>query len=133
MRKNFLLTLLGMGMFFGINAYSQNSLDSIPDAVKKQAVKYLKYVSYCDTVPQLEIVGLKFEDRTGENKEKDGIKDKITLYHIKNECDWINVPNYIIYTQIGLGNGKFSETGKFDYIISKDKESWKPIPLKEEW
>lgn len=135
MRKITLLTLLGMSILFGINTYSQSSRDLIPDVVKEKAAEYLKRAgTNCPGEPIVEKIGEKLEDRAVEDKYvKDGIKDKIILYHIKNKCDWINVPNYIRYTLKGLGNGKFVEIGYLDYIISKDKETWEEIPLKEKW
>ena len=140
MRKIVLFAFLGMSLFFGANAYSQSSRDSIPNLVQEKAAYYLTWAGInCPKEPIIEKVGEKLEDRTSETNTKgeigikDGIKDKITLYHIKNDCPWINVPNYIIYTQIGLRNGKFLEKGIISYIISKDNETWEPIPLKEEW
>jgi hypothetical protein len=133
MRKtlNFLLSL-GLGLALGANAYSQSSQEKIPEIIKNKAAEYLKRVAYCPGDPIIEKIGEKFEDRTGPLGEKDGIKDKITLYAIKNNCPWINVPNYIIYTQIGLKKDVLSERFVIDEIISKDKDG-KPVPLKEEW
>ncbi|MCK5624361.1 hypothetical protein KAI04_00795 [Candidatus Pacearchaeota archaeon] len=138
MRKISLL-LFGFSMLLGVNAYSQSSKEKIPELVQEKAAEYLKWVNYCPGEPIIEKAGEKLEDRTSEQgmkiKEeiKDGIKDKITLYHIKNDCPWINVPNYIVYTQIGLGNGTFLEKGSIEYIISRDDKTWESIPLKEEW
>jgi hypothetical protein len=127
-----LLTMLGLSLVlsgFGIKSYSQSS-GEIPAIVRKQAVKYLQYVNYCDTVPKLEKVGEKFEDRTGPMEVKDGIKDKITLYKMNNDCDWSNVPNYLTLTQAGIKKDGFS-SGTVEGIISRD-EKGKPVPL-EDW
>jgi len=103
---------LGLGLSLGINAYSQSpqgtqssQSEIIPELVKTQAAGYLKRVPYCLGVPIIKKVGEKIEDRTGLQNVKDGIIDKITLYKIENDCFWINVPNYIVYTQIGLKGG----------------------------
>jgi hypothetical protein len=130
-----LLTLLGIGLGLSleINAYSQSSKESVPDTIVMQAAKYLIRVNYCPGAPIIEKIGEKFEDRIGPMGVKDGIKDKITLYNLKNDCPWINVPNYIIFTQRGLDNGKFEEKGIIEDITSRDNESWKAIPLAEEW
>jgi hypothetical protein len=129
MRKTLLILLLELGL--GMNAFSQSSKEEIPEIVKNKATEYLKRISYCPGDPIIEKMGEKFEDRTGLLGEKDGIKDKITLYAIKNDCPF-NVPNYIIYTQIGLKQGGFAERVVIDEIISKGKDG-KPVPLKEEW
>lgn len=128
MRKT-LLTLLFFGL--GINAFSQSSKEEIPELVKNKAAEYLKRVSYCPGEPIIEKMGEKFADRAGPLGEKDGVEDKITLYGIKNDCPF-GVPNYIIYTQIGLKTGGFAERVVVDEIISRD-EKGKPVPLKEEW
>jgi len=131
MRKT-LLGLLFLGFIgWGANAYSQSSEKEIPELVKSKATEYLKRVSYCPGDPIIEKIGEKFEDRTGPLGEKDGIKDRITLYGIKNDCPF-NVPNYIIYTQIGLKTGGYAERAVVDEIISKDGHG-KSSPLKEEW
>jgi hypothetical protein len=131
MRKT-LLILLSAGLLgLGTNAFSQSSKEEIPEIVKNKATEYLKRISYCPGDPIIEKMGEKFEDRTGPLGEKDGIKDKITLYWIKNDC-FYTVPNYIIYTQIGLKQGGFAEKVVVDEVISKD-EHGKPVPLKEEW
>ena len=135
MKKVTLLAFLGISFLFGVNAYAQTPQDSIPKVIKEKAAEYLTRAgTNCPGEPIIEKVGEKLEDRAVEDKYvKDGIKDKVILYYIKNECDWINVPNYIRYTLKGLRNGKFVEVGYIDYIISKDKDTWKEIPLKEEW
>lgn len=139
MRKVALIALLGFSTLFGINTYSQSSKEEIPEPVKEKAAEYLKRVQWCPGKPIIEKIGEKLEDRTSQINTKDeigikdGIKDKITLYHLMNNCEFMNVPNYIIYTQIGLENGKFLEKGIISYIISKDKETGEPIPLNEEW
>ena len=131
MRKT-LLILLSAGLLgLGTNAFSQSSKEEIPELVKNKAAEYLKRVSYCPGDPIIEKIGEKFEDRTGPLGEKDGIPDKIILYAIKNNCLYW-VPNYMIYTQIGLKQGGFAERTVIDEIISKDKDG-KPVPLKEEW
>jgi len=139
MKKTLLALLgLGLGLSLGINAYSQSSQtqspqSEVPDTIKKVTAEYLKRSSHCPGEPIIKRVGEKIEDRTGLQGVKDGILDKITLYEIKNECNWINVPNYVVHTQMGLKEGGFAKKGVIDEITSKDKESWKPIPLKEEW
>jgi len=133
MRKMLLSFGLALSFgLFGVNAYSQVTQDSIPKQVEKKAIEYLKYVPYCDTIPKLEIIAEKFEDRTGPRRIEDGIKDRIRLYKINNKCEWTNVYNYIIFIQRGLGDGKFAERGIFEGIISKDKDG-KPIPLERDW
>jgi len=137
--KKTLLILLGLGLdlSLGINAYSQSSQsqssqNEIPELVKTQATEYLKRVAYCPGDPIIKKMGEKIEDRTGPQNVKDGIPDKMALYEIKNECNWINVPNYIVHTQIGLKDGGYAEKGVAEEIISRDKDG-KPVPLKEEW
>jgi hypothetical protein len=134
MRKTLLTFLgIGLGIILSENAYSQSSNESVPDTIVKQASGYLKRVNYCPGEPILEKVGEKFEDRIGPMGVKDAVKDKITLYNLKNDCPWMNVPNYIVFTQAGLGGGKFSEKGTIESITSRDNDSWKAIPLEEEW
>lgn len=128
-------TLLSLAFLlgFGLNTsfYLQSSQDEIPEAVKKIAAEYLKRVPYCPGDPIIKKVGEKLEDRTGPQDVKDGIIDKTTLYEIKNDCYWMNVPTHVPYTQIGLKEGGFAEKGiVIDEIISRD-EKGKPIPLKE--
>lgn len=129
MKKTLLVLLLGCGL--GLNAFSQSFKEEIPELVKNKAAEYLKRVSYCPGEPIIENLGQKIADRTGLLGEKDGTKDKITLYGIENDCPFI-IPNYIIYTQVGLKSGGYAEKGVVDEIISKD-EHGKPVPLKEEW
>jgi len=137
--KKTLLALLGLGLSLslGINAYSQSSQgaqssqEEIPEAVKKQAIEYLKRVAYCPGDPIIKKVGEKIEDRTGPQNVKDGIPDKMTLYEIKNECNWINVPNFVLYAQIGLKDGGYAEKGVAEEITSRDNNTGKPIPLKD--
>jgi hypothetical protein len=129
MRKTLWVLLFGLGL--GMNAFSQSSKEEIPELVKNKAAEYLKRVSYCPGAPIIEKIGEKFADRTGPLDEKDGIKDKIILYGIKNDCPF-GIPNYIIYTQIGLKTGGYAEKAVVDEVISKD-EHGKPVPLKEEW
>jgi hypothetical protein len=124
-----LLFLAGLGL--GINASSQ-SPEEIPQLVKNKASEYLKRVSYCPGEPIIEKIGEKLADRTGPLGEKDGIKDKITLYAIKNDCPFF-VPNYMIYTQVGLKTGGFADKVVIDEIISKDASGKKPAPLQEDW
>jgi hypothetical protein len=128
MRKT-LLTLLFFGL--GTNIFSQSSNEEIPESVKTKAAEFLKRVSYCPGNPIIEKMGEKLEDRTGPLGEKDGIKDKIILYGIKNDCPF-GVPNYIIYTQVGQRTGGYAEKAVMDEVISKDDHG-KPVPLKEEW
>ncbi len=138
MGKATLIALLGFSALFTINTYSQSPKDEIPEPVREAAVEYLTWIPYCLGEPIIEKVGEKLEDRTSqintkdETGIKDGIKDKITLYHLMKKCEFFNISNYIIYTQIGLKNGGFLEKGKISHIISRD-ENAKSIPLTEKW
>lgn len=127
MRKS-LLTLALLGTLgFGGKVFAQSS-ESIPKAVKSKATEYLMTyaLDYCDTLPRLDII--KVGEKTGDFNG-DGFSDKVTLYEIKNVCEWSNVPNEIAYVKQGTSQGY--QRSRVEGIISRDKND-KAIPLKDE-
>lgn len=126
--KKTLSFLLGLGLSLGlgINAYSQSSQSEIPDTIRKRAVECLKRVAYCPGDPIIK----KIEEKTRYMEvEKDSAR--VSLYNITNNCFYF-IPNHLVHIKTKLKNGKFSEKGIIDEIVSKDNTG-KPIPLEADW
>jgi hypothetical protein len=120
-----LLCLVGLGL--GINASSQSSQGEIPEAIRSRAAECLKRISYCPGEPIIN----KIEEKTRYSEfEKDSVK--VTLYNIANDCRF-PIPNYLVREQRKLKDGRFSENGTIEEIISRDKDGKTPIPLNDDW
>ena len=116
------LGVLTFLLFGALGTKAQSVQDSIPQVVKDEVAGYLEHISYCNNT-KIKKVDEKTEDRDG-----DGLKDKVILYSVEG-CDVI--PNYIILTKKALKNGGFLEPGKPEAKNYRDKD-WNSVKP-EDW